>query len=170
MAGLASANRSQSPDPALRQGYLPRIATRTPGIDAKAVRTARHFTIATLQRWQVAERREDIATVVTELLTNALRHARPPCDGTRPLPWIRLGLVRLGHLVLCAVADPSQRVPVPRPPDYLAETGRGLHVIAALSDDWGYTAPNATGKVLWATFSAVPEPAPRAASCAGTDR
>jgi hypothetical protein len=55
--------------------------------------------------------------------------------------------------VLCAVADPSPRPPEPKHPDYLAETGRGLHVISALSDRWGWTVPAETGKVVWALFS-----------------
>ena len=48
-------------------------------------------------------------------------------------------------------------------PGFLAETGRGLHIICALSDKWGYTTPSATGKVVWATFTsplAPPLPAP----------
>lgn len=152
MAGLARADWPAPPNAALRWRSVPRIATRTPVMDAEAVCDARHFTIATLQRWGVVERCEDIAIVVTELLTNALRHALPASGVTTPLRLVRLGLARPGPWVLCAVADPSQRTPVPRAPDYLAETGRGLHVIAALSDDWGYTAPSDMGKILWATF------------------
>jgi hypothetical protein len=43
---------------------------------------------------------------------------------------------------------------VPKHPSLLAETGRGLHVIGALADAWGYTTPGDTGKVVWAMFSA----------------
>jgi hypothetical protein len=53
---------------------------------------------------------------------------------------------------MCAVADASSAVPVPRKPDLLDETGRGLHVIAALSDQWGYTTSGDMGKVIWALF------------------
>ncbi len=55
--------------------------------------------------------------------------------------------------MLCAVADPSPRPPQPKEPDYLAESGRGLHVIDALSDRWGSTVPTDAGKVVWALFS-----------------
>jgi hypothetical protein len=51
------------------------------------------------------------------------------------------------------VADPSPRPPQPKEPDYLAESGRGLHVIDALSDRWGSTVPTDAGKVVWALFS-----------------
>jgi hypothetical protein len=54
--------------------------------------------------------------------------------------------------VLCAVADPSEAAPTPQTRGSLAETGRGLHIICALSDQWGYTAPSETGKVVWALF------------------
>jgi hypothetical protein len=38
--------------------------------------------------------------------------------------------------------------------DVLAETGRGLHVVGALADAWGYTTPGDTGKAVWAMFAA----------------
>jgi hypothetical protein len=129
-----------------------RMVTRKPGTTAGAVRAARHFTIATLRQWDVSGRSEDIALVVSELLTNAVRHAAPAANGAASRSPIRLGLIQPGPCILCAVADPSDLVPVPREPDYLAETGRGLHVIGALSDKWGYTSPGAGGKVVWAMF------------------
>ena len=152
MAGLANGTERPSPDPvpAVR-ARLPRIATRTFGADAGSVRAARDFTIATLHRWGTAERSQDIAIVVSELLTNALRHALPGSGDSRPRSPIRLGLLQPGPCVLCAVADPSEVAPAPQPPGSLAETGRGLHIICALSDQWGYV-PNDTGKVVWAMF------------------
>jgi anti-sigma regulatory factor (Ser/Thr protein kinase) len=123
-----------------------------------------------MRRWGVQDRGDDLAVVVSELLTNALRHGVPPAQAPAPaqIPapagarpgaaarsrWpVRLGLVQPGHFVLCAVADPSPRLPEPKEPDYLAESGRGLHVISALSDRWGCTAPTEAGKVVWALFS-----------------
>ena len=163
-AGLASANGWSPPDPAVGRGRLPRIATHTLGTSAGSVRAARDFTLATLHRWSVAERNDDIAIVVSELLTNALRHAPPAPGGSiRPQGPIRLGLLQPGPCVLCAVADPARAAPVPQAPGSLAETGRGLHIICALSDRWGYTTLSDTGKVVWATFTsrlAAPPPAP----------
>jgi len=136
MAGLA------------RPVTLPRVATRTLGPGTGSVRTARDFTIATLQRWGTAERSQDIAIVVSELLTNALRHAVPASGEPRP---IRLGLLQPGSCVLCAVADPSQAAPVLQARGSFAETGRGLQIICALSDQWGF-GPSDPGKVVWAMF------------------
>ena len=114
----------------------PRIATRALSAEAGSVRAARDFTVATLRRWGTAHSSQDIAIVVSELLTNALRHALPRSDDIARRP-IRLGLLQPGPCVLCAVADPSTAAPAPRIPSSLAETGRGLHIIYALSDQWG---------------------------------
>jgi hypothetical protein len=98
--------------------------------------------------------------VVSELLTNALRHALPAPGDILPRRPIRLGLLQPGPCVLCAVGDPSSAVPVPRPAGPLAETGRGLYLICALSDQWGCTTPSNAGKVVWATFYSRPGPGP----------
>jgi hypothetical protein len=136
---------------------VPRVAMRAPGVEPSSVSAARRFTTLTLRRWGIADREADITVVVSELLSNALRHGLRPLTAcpsvSRP---IRLGLMHVGPNLLCAVADPSERMPVPREPCWLDETGRGLHVIASLSDKWGScTAPNRPGKVVWATFSTV---------------
>ena len=161
-AGLAGANRWSPPDPALGQLCLPRMATRTLGTSAGSVRAARDFTLATLHRWSVAERSDDIAIVVFELLTNAVRHALPAPGDIRPRRPVRLGLLQPGPCVLCAVADPGRAPPVLQAPSFLAETGRGLHIICALSDMWGYTTPSDTGTVVWATFTSPLAPPPPA--------
>jgi anti-sigma regulatory factor (Ser/Thr protein kinase) len=154
MAGLVNGDWRPAPD-AVHMGRprLPRIATRTLGAEAGSVHAAREFTVATLHRWGVAERSQDIAIVVSELLTNALRHALPGSGNLQLRRAIRLGLLQPGPFVLCAVADPSKAAPVPQPRGSLAESGRGLQIIRALSDQWGYTAPSDTGKVVWAMFA-----------------
>jgi len=154
MAALAGGNGTPSPDAApVRWACFPEIASPASGVDASRIRAAREFTLSTLQGWGVAERREDVAVVVSELLTNALQHALPDSAGSRPQWPIRLGLLKTGPCVLCAVADPSKMAPATRTPVSLAETGRGLHIICALSDKWGYTPPSDMGKVVWAMFS-----------------
>ena len=166
IADLASDNWRLSPDTAPRGwACLPEITMCARGMDGGPVRAAREFTVATLRRWGLTGRCDDITIVVSEMLTNALRHARPGSGDVAGRPPIRMGLYAglytglptglstPGPWVLCAVADPSRAVPVPRASTSLAETGRGLHIIRALSDDWGYTAPDRTGKVIWATFA-----------------
>jgi anti-sigma regulatory factor (Ser/Thr protein kinase) len=163
MAAAASGARQRTPGLAATDWTcFPRLAMRTPGQDTRSVGTARDFCLSTMRRWGVTDRGDDVAVVVSELLTNALRHAVPQgrlADGSpggagRHRWPVRLGLVQPGQFVLCAVADPSPRPPEPKDPDYLAESGRGLHVISALSDRWGWTVPAESGKVVWALFSA----------------
>jgi anti-sigma regulatory factor (Ser/Thr protein kinase) len=136
----------------LRWACCPGIGTRTPDRQACRVRRARDFTASTLRQWGVAGRCDDIAIVVSELVTNALQHAGPASSHARTGWPIQLSLLRPEHRVMCAVADASKAVPVPKEPDFLDETGRGLHVIAALSDHWGYTTSGDMGKVIWALF------------------
>jgi histidine kinase-like protein len=152
-AGLAGGNGWASPEPAMGAGRLPRIATRTSHQGAQSVRAAREFTLATLRRWGAAQRSDDIVTVVSELLTNALRHGLPAPGDARPGRPIRFGPLQSGPRVLCAVADPRKATPVPLTPDPPAESGHGLHIISALSDRWGYTIVGDTGKVVWAAFT-----------------
>jgi anti-sigma regulatory factor (Ser/Thr protein kinase) len=167
-AGLAGSTIRLSPDPALGPGHPPRIATRVPGTGTGSVRAAREYVLATLERWGVAERREDIAIVISELLTNALRHALPPPGHTRARRAVRLGLLQPGPCVLCAVTDPSEAAPVAQAAGPLAETGRGLHIVCALSDGWGYTTLGDTGKVVWAVFTSRLTPIPPARFKLGT--
>lgn len=159
MAAVASGSATLSPavpaTPAT-PGWtaFPRVAMRTPGVEPGSVSAARRFTALTMARWGLTERGEDVAVVVSELLSNALRHGLPPLVEDRPNRPIRLGLVHSGPSLLCAVADPSDELPVPREAGWLDESGRGLHVIASLSDQWGSCmARGRPGKVVWATFS-----------------
>jgi hypothetical protein len=154
MAGLTRGSGRLSSDTTIvGLARRPRIATCTPTVGAGSVRAARDFTVATLHQWSAAERGQDIAIVVSELVTNALRHALPGSGDARPRRPVRLGLLQLSPCVLCAVADPSTAAPVPRSPGSFGETGRGLHIVCALSDGWGYTT-SGTGKVVWAMFNA----------------
>ena len=154
MAAMASGNWPLSPR-AAAGGWtcFPRLALRTPGPDPRSVRAGRDFAIATMHRWGVAERSDDIAVVVSELLTNALRHALPDAVPA-PRRAVRLALLQPGRSVICAVADPSPKTPAPRQAGVLCEGGRGLHVINALADAWGCTPPSHAGKTVWALFSA----------------
>jgi hypothetical protein len=128
-----------------------RIAMRTPGGEPGSISAARSFTALMMQRWETADLGADVAVVVSELLSNAVRHGRDTARGHLP---IRLGLLHSGRSIICAVADPSDQPPVPREAGCLEESGRGLRVIEGLSDHWGACTdvPGETGKVVWASF------------------
>jgi len=141
---------------------MPRVATHTPTPASHAIGATRTFTFHTMQKWGVTDRADDVAAVVTELLTNALRHALPKAQQTAATlsSWpIKVGLLHPGSHVVCAVADPSTELPELREPDWQDESGRGLVVVAALSDHWGScAAPDEQGKVVWGAFMTASRP------------
>ncbi|MDQ0688030.1 hypothetical protein QF032_007069 [Streptomyces achromogenes] len=116
---------------------------------------ARDFTHRTLDCWSLGHCGDDAITVVTELAANAVLHALPH-SGTDRFP-VRLRLtLRRSHLV-CAVTDPSDSLPVcPQSTDDLLEHGRGLHIIEALSEHWGWTRRFPVGKTVWAMLPTHP--------------
>jgi anti-sigma regulatory factor (Ser/Thr protein kinase) len=134
-----------------------------PGLP-EAVASAREFTRATLRRWNLDGRHEDVALVVSELVTNALRHglaaAVAPVHG-RP---VRLHLMRWSARLVCAVRDPGRRPPhaVRRDgaAEAVAESGRGLLLVESFADGWGWQPlpapehgePESPGKIVWALF------------------
>ncbi|WP_045700087.1 ATP-binding protein [Streptomyces rubellomurinus] len=149
----------------------PHVVTCTLAPRFESVRTARDFVRTALERWDLTELFDDVALVASELVTNALRHAigaRPdPAGGaqgeydfpTQPTPEgrlpIRISLVHRAPQVVCAVSDPSCLGPVAREADFVAESGRGLHLVESFSRSWGWH-PLGSGKVVWAMFEAEP--------------
>lgn len=117
----------------------------------ESVREARRFTRMTLQRWELTALLDSMELVASELVTNALRYAVPV--GTPGAP-VRLSLVRWTSRVVCAVRDPSAVGPVAKDADFVAETGRGLHLVESFSETWGWHPLSGTGKVVWALFLA----------------
>ena len=127
----------------------------------EAVREARNFTRRTLGQWDVGERFDDVCLVVSELVTNALRHALPSsvlyaCEQDAP---VRLHLMRWTTRLVCAVRDPSHDSPVAGDSeDFSAESGRGLFLVESFADSWGWhpLAGTLSGTVVWALFRLSP--------------
>jgi len=90
---------------------------------------ARRHTADILTRWGIPELVDDCCTVVSELVSNAVRHAAPDSS-----PAVcRLVLKLLAEGVSVEVWDPSQDGDVcVREADALSESGRGLAIVAAL--------------------------------------
>jgi anti-sigma regulatory factor (Ser/Thr protein kinase) len=83
----------------------------------------------------------DGATVATELVTNAVTYAPGgPC-------WVGVRLSPRGRPVI-EVHDSSTQPPVQQEPDFVAERGRGLHIVEKLcAGGWEYF-PTTTGKTV----------------------
>jgi anti-sigma regulatory factor (Ser/Thr protein kinase) len=127
----------------------------------ESVREARLFTRQTLQRWGLSELFDNVALVTSELVTNALRHGVGADTGPHPTavraaapPSVRLSLAHWTSRVVCSVRDPSDQGPMAKTPDFIAESGRGLHLVASCSDAWGWHPLAGAGKVVWALFPA----------------
>ncbi|MBP2706203.1 ATP-binding protein [Microbispora sp. RL4-1S] len=127
-----------------------RVAVHEFAFESMPARTARRFTMDVMRSWSFAEMADDATLAVCELVTNAVRHGlRHPAIHTVP---VRLLLFRSCRSLLCVVTDPSNEAPVIREPDHVAETGRGLQVVAGVSRMWGWTHLRPTGKAVWAGF------------------
>lgn len=106
-----------------------------------SVRTGRHFVRDTLLEWDLARLVEDAELAVSELVANAVRYAKTDV-------MIR---VSAATEVTITVTDQVPALHRPfhgAPDDLLAESGRGLRIVAAVADDWGIEA-SAGGKSVW---------------------
>ncbi len=113
---------------------------------------ARRFVNLTFDQWALSAAAADAQLIVSELVTNAVRHAVEPLRpdvGEYPL-W--LGLFRYPSHLMCAVSDPSPHAPRERLADASAVSGRGLQLISALSDSWSWEPTAPQGKTVWAAL------------------
>ncbi|WP_405997043.1 ATP-binding protein [Streptomyces sp. NBC_00829] len=120
--------------------------------DRQNAAQARGFVASTLYGWGVQHLAPDASLVVSELVTNAIRHALDPAstdNGDYPV-WLGLFL-HPGDLV-CAVTDPSSAPPCPRQADGRATGGRGLTLISSLCESWSWSLTPPQGKTVWATL------------------
>lgn len=136
----------------------PRTARRVLPADAASPKAAREFARATLEEWGLADAVEDVLVAVSELVTNALRHGLT--DLLRPAPPCPIQVVLLGHprRLVVVVTDPGTQVPeqAEPDPDRFGEAGRGLVVVGAVSDAWGWAPLTTGGKAVWAAFDLRP--------------
>ncbi len=104
------------------------------------VPAARHFLRQCLADWRVQpDLSSDAAVLVSELVTNALRHGPPPVYLDVSLSRDRLRI---------SVADSSLSRPRALAPETFAESGRGLALLEAMAAAWG-TDLGPPGKWVW---------------------
>ncbi|MEU5342140.1 ATP-binding protein [Streptomyces sp. NPDC020766] len=115
----------------------------------EAVSRARRTVHDALAAWGLDNNlTDDMVLVASELVTNALQHASGP---------IVMVLQQRDETVLVEVADVSPALPVPCRESADDESGRGLALVEAFSDDWGYRRRgNSRGKWVWCSWSLSP--------------
>ncbi|KUL65286.1 MULTISPECIES: ATP-binding protein [Streptomyces] len=109
--------------------------------EPSSVPRARRLTIAQLGVWSLHDFSDDAELLVSELVTNALRHAGGPIRLT-------FSLCSVDRAFRCEVADEDPGQPRVRRTCGDDEGGRGLHLLDLLSRCWGSTCTEA-GKVVW---------------------
>jgi anti-sigma regulatory factor (Ser/Thr protein kinase) len=114
----------------------------------QSVAQARAFCTRLFTEWGLSEEVASAALlVVNELVTNALVHGRAPLE---------LLLRRTATRLYVEVVDGSGHLPRRRLAGYDDEGGRGLHLVAALSERWGVR-PAGEGKAVWAAMVLTPQ-------------
>ncbi|WP_369368568.1 SpoIIE family protein phosphatase [Streptomyces sp. CG4] len=114
------------------------VATWNLPPDPAVVARARQLAADQLTSWGLDETAFITELVVSELVTNAIRYGQPP---------IQLRLIKDISLI-CEVSDASSTSPHMRRARADDEGGRGLLLIAQLTQRWG-TRHTTTGKTIW---------------------
>ncbi|MFP3988154.1 ATP-binding protein [Streptomyces sp. E11-3] len=110
--------------------------------DPGAVRTARHRVRGQLLAWRLDELTDVTVLLVSELVTNSLRHASGPIGVRLQRPSDPTGSL------LVEVSDPLPDPPLERTAALEDEGGRGLQLVACSAGRWG-TRRGKTGKAVW---------------------
>lgn len=100
---------------------------------------ARRFTVDVLQRWGAGELIDTATLLVSELVTNAVLHARSASE---------LVLRQTGGRLRVEIADASGTGPTRRTYSVDAGTGRGMMLVEALAVRWG-SDREGDGKRVW---------------------
>ena len=127
-----------------------------------AVPCARLHARAILHEWSLAEVAEKVELVVSELVTNAVvaserGSGQPTYQRRAGLPAVVLRLSSHHGRVLVEVWDDIPAAPTRRAARLDDERGRGLLLVEALVERWGWYEPECRpGKVVWAAVAIPP--------------
>jgi CheY-like chemotaxis protein len=112
------------------------VLDRVPG----APRLARRFVDETLRRWDCADVLDVVELLVSELVTNAISHARSPAEVSVVLHRDRIRI---------EVEDLSSATPRVKQLESESLNGRGLAIVERLSSAWGVDELQSGGKIVW---------------------
>ncbi|GGQ12417.1 SpoIIE family protein phosphatase [Streptomyces mutabilis] len=123
------------------------VATWDIPADPSLVAPVRKQVIEQLSAWALLEASFTAELVVSELVTNAIRYGSPP---------IRLRLIHDTATLICEVSDTSHTAPHLRRAKTWDEGGRGLLLVAQLTQRWG-SRHTTEGKTIWAELGLLDE-------------
>lgn len=130
----------ESPPPTIRTAQSDRSSEWTFPPEPGSVRAARALVRSTLNEWNLNTVSDLAVLLVSELVTNALRHASGSVG-------VRVERIR-NDALLVEVSDARPDVPLERDATPDDEGGRGLRLVARMSQRWGArTGPE--GKTVW---------------------
>jgi anti-sigma regulatory factor (Ser/Thr protein kinase) len=113
--------------------------------EAESVADARTWLSSFLRDQQIAAPASgDAVLIISELVTNALRHGLGEI--------VARGALTDGGVLYLSVTDSGQELPELQPVDPSRVGGVGLHIVDRLSSQWGIS-PFPGGKTVWATMS-----------------
>ena len=137
------------PQAALLTGWPLRAALEL-GALPTAPACARAWIREILHEWRLSGLTDSCELTVSELVTNAVRASR-----TLDRPAIWLSLISDQERLMVLVRDFDSGAPTPRHASDDEEGGRGLMLVEAISDRFGWYRPQdgAAGKVVWAVLS-----------------
>lgn len=90
---------------------------------------------------------DECEIVISELVTNAVRHAKPLADGKIRVNWS----VRAGAVEIDVTDGGGPTSPRPAPRSVWSAGGRGLRIVGSLAHEWGVR-ENRTGSTVWASM------------------
>ncbi|WP_329342472.1 SpoIIE family protein phosphatase [Streptomyces sp. NBC_00663] len=123
------------------------VATWHIPADPSLVAPIRKQVVEQLGTWGLSEASFTAELVVSELVTNAIRYGAHP---------IRLRLIHDATTLICEVSDTSHTAPHLRRAKTWDEGGRGLLLVAQLTQRWG-SRHTADGKTIWAEITLLEE-------------
>lgn len=116
--------------------------------NAASVAEVRKVVVEDLQTRDVTSSVVDEAEiVVSELVSNAVRHARPLPDGMLRVHW----KVKAGVVEVEVTDGGGESTPRPAPRTVWAPSGRGLRIVRSLAHEWGVT-EDRNGSTVWASL------------------
>lgn len=120
--------------------------------------SARAHLAVVLAGWRLSGLADDGETVISELVTNAVRASTLPSGEPRytggRMAVIRMHLLSDGTRLLAEIYDQAPGVPALQNAAPDSETGRGLVMVSHLAEQWGWhPLAGQAGKCVWAVLS-----------------